>query len=78
MHAGCPVIASDRGSLPEVVGAAGLLQPPDDAAAWADALEIVLVDEATRAALAQAGREQARQFTWEKTAAATLALYRQP
>lgn len=76
MHAGCPVVASDRGSLPEVVGAAGILLPPDDEAAWAAALARALTDAPLRDALARAGRAQAARFSWEKTAAATLALYR--
>lgn len=76
MHAGCPVVASNRGSLPEVVGDAGLLLEPDDEAGWAIALERVLTDTATRATLSRAGRVQASQFTWERTAEATLALYR--
>lgn len=75
MHCGCPVIASDRGSLPEVVGEAGLLLPPDNPVAWAEALVRVLGDGALRAEMARAGRRQAETFSWEKTARATLALY---
>ena len=76
MHAGCPVVASNRGSLPEVVGEAGILLPPDDPAAWAEALARVLTDETTRDALRRAGRKQAGRFTWRRTAEAMLAIYR--
>ena len=76
MHAGCPVVASDRGSLPEVVGQAGVLLPPDDVDAWATTLAAVLSAGDLAAGLRRAGPEQARAFTWRKTAAATLALYR--
>lgn len=75
MHCGCPVVVSNRASLPEVVGPAGILLEPDDEAAWADALNRVLEDEDLRARLVTAGYQQAARFTWEKTAAATLRLY---
>ena len=75
LHAGCPVVASNRGSLPEVVGAAGLLLEPDDVDAWAEALWRVLTDDVLSDGLRRAGPEQAGQFTWERTARATLSLY---
>lgn len=76
LHAGCPVVASDRGSLPEVVGDAGLLLPPDDLDAWCDALWRVLTDADLADRLRRAGSQQAGHFSWRKTAEATLALYR--
>ncbi len=76
MRLGCPVVSSDRASLPEVVGDAGLLLPPDDEAAWVETLARVLRDDALRERLAAAGRRQADGFGWAKTAAATLAVYR--
>lgn len=75
MHCGCPVIASNRASLPEVVGAAGILLDPDDGPAWAAAMAQVLTDSQLRRKLVDAGYVQARQFTWQKTAAATLQVY---
>lgn len=77
MHCGCPVIASNRASLPEVVGSAGLLLEADDEQAWADAIYRVLSDESLRSELIPAGYEQARRFTWERTATATLQVYEQ-
>lgn len=76
MHAGCPVVASNRGSLPEVVGDAGVLVEANDIDGWASALATVLSDGDYRAALRAAGLEQAARFSWRRTAAATLALYR--
>lgn len=76
MHCGCPVVTSNRASLPEVVGEAGILLDPDDVDAWIDGLATALLDGERRAAMIATGREQARRFTWEKTAAATLRLYR--
>lgn len=77
LHAGCPVVASDRGSLPEVVGGAGVLLPPDDVDAWREALGQVLTDAELAKRLRLAGPAQAARFSWRKTAEATLALYRQ-
>jgi glycosyltransferase involved in cell wall biosynthesis len=76
MHAGCPVIASNRGSLVEVVGDAALLMDPDDTAGWTDAINRVLTDSGLANRLAKTGYLQAQKFTWAKTAEATLALYR--
>ena len=75
MACGTPVIASDRGSLPEVVGAGGILVAPDDvkglAAAMARLLSGVLRDALREKALVQAAR-----FNWRKTAGETRAVYR--
>ncbi|MFQ5401060.1 MAG: glycosyltransferase family 4 protein [Anaerolineae bacterium] len=79
MHCGCPVVASDRGSLPEVVGKAGvLLGPEDDVSAWASALARVINDGRFREDLVKRGFEQVKKFSWQKTAAATLQVYLAP
>jgi len=77
MALGVPVVCADAASLPEVVGDAALLFPAGDAAALAAALSRVLDDPALHERLSQAGRERAAQFTWERTAAATAAMYRE-
>jgi glycosyltransferase involved in cell wall biosynthesis len=69
MSAGIPVIVSDRGSLPEVVGHGGTILPPGDAAAWADAIGRVAHDTAWATAQATAALERARAFTWTAAAA---------
>jgi len=75
MHCGCPVIVSNRGSLPEVAGQAGLLLDPDDIVAWAEAMAQVLSSPDLRARMVAGGRIQAQKFSWQKTAAATLKIY---
>lgn len=75
MAAGAPVIGGSGSSLDEVVGDAGVLVPPRDAAALADALDALLSDDARRRALGEAARRRAAQFTWDATARATLAAY---
>jgi glycosyltransferase involved in cell wall biosynthesis len=77
MHSGCPVIASHRASLPEVVGSGGLLLDPDDQDSWSEAIVRVVNESELRAEMVAAGRAQATQFSWSKTAAMTLALYRE-
>jgi glycosyltransferase involved in cell wall biosynthesis len=76
MACGCPVVASDRASLPEVVGAAGLLVSPDDPAALASALVRVLTDVGLRTELRRRGLERAARFSWHQAAMETLAIYR--
>lgn len=77
MAAGTPVIASDIPALREVAGDAAVLVPPGDADAWAQALEGLLAEPTRRAALVEAGRHRASRYSWEATAAATLAVYRE-
>lgn len=74
MACGTPVIVSNTSSLPEVVGEAGVLLAPDDAAGWADALRMLLTDEARWQDLRARGLAQARLFSWEKAARETLAV----
>lgn len=75
MAAGTPVVVSDAGSLPEVVGDAGLRVAPADGAAWADALARVLADAGLADQLRAAGRARAAQYTCERQARGTLAAY---
>jgi alpha-1,3-rhamnosyl/mannosyltransferase len=67
MACGVPVVVSNRGSLPEVVGDAGVVSEPD-AEALEEALHDLLTDEARRAQLARAGLARCLAFTWNATA----------
>jgi glycosyltransferase involved in cell wall biosynthesis len=68
MAVGTPVIASNRGALPEVGGDAVMYVEPDDVEAMSFALtQCLLVPEGTRA-LKEAGLARAQEFTWEKVA----------
>lgn len=68
MCCGCPVIASDRASLPEVCGDAALYCDPDDPATLAAQLRRLLDSDALAAELRQAGRQRAAGFTWDRAA----------
>jgi glycosyltransferase involved in cell wall biosynthesis len=76
MASGTPVIASRAACLPEVLGDAGMLLDPDDVEAWTDAIVKVANDEHVRQRMRSAGRARAATFTWERTAQATLDVYR--
>jgi len=70
---GTPVVASAVGSLPEVVGDAGLFFDPKDGPGLDAALRRVVTDPALRADLARRGLERAGRFSWVRTAKLTLA-----
>lgn len=74
MACGTPVIVSNAGSLPEVVGEAGLLVDPLDVDALAGAMVRVLTDDVLRAELGERGLARSKQFSWEETACRTLSL----
>jgi glycosyltransferase involved in cell wall biosynthesis len=77
MACGTPVVTSNAGSLPEVVGKAGLMYPADDYKGFAEAMYAVLTNEGLRQRLVEDGLAWARKFTWEETAQKTLTLYEQ-
>jgi len=72
MSCGTPVLASTASSVPEVVGDAGILLDPNDAGAWADAVERIMQDGALREELSRKGLARAAQFTWERCARQTM------
>jgi glycosyltransferase involved in cell wall biosynthesis len=77
MACGIPVVTSDVSSLPEVVGEAGILVPPNDEEALSNAILLVWNDPDLRAQLSQQGRRRAANFTWQRTAQETLWVYQQ-
>jgi alpha-1,3-rhamnosyl/mannosyltransferase len=76
MACGCPVVASTRGSLPEVGGDAAVYAPPEDVEALAAQLLALLRDEGHRRLHVERGRVRAAGFTWRRTAERMLAVYR--
>ena len=74
MSLGCPVVASDRTSLPEVCGTAALYADPEEADAWTASFRRLRCEEGLRHALVKAGREQAMRFSWNASARLYLEL----
>ena len=77
MAQGVPVVASNRASIPEVIGPAGISVDPDDLDAVAAALSDVLADSAGRVQIAARSRDWAGRFSWRETAVQTLAVLEQ-
>jgi starch synthase len=78
MACGCAVVASAVGGIPEVVadGDTGLLVPPGDETALADAVNALIRDPGRAAAMGERGRQRAiAEFSWETVAALTARLY---
>jgi glycosyltransferase involved in cell wall biosynthesis len=72
MACGTPVLTSNRCSLPEIVGDAGLLVDPEDVEAIAEGIRTLVGDTTLAASLREKGFEKAGRFTWEKTAASVV------
>ncbi len=77
MACGTPVVASDRGALPEVIGDAGVLVDPTNVDALREAMYNLAVHTPLRAALRAAGLVRARAFSWRHAAEATVGVYRE-
>ena len=77
MACGAPVLTSSVTSLPEVAGDAALYVDPTSEDAILHGMEQLGTDETLRDRLRRAGLSRSARFTWERCAAATLALYRE-
>jgi glycosyltransferase involved in cell wall biosynthesis len=72
MQCGCPVIASNNSSIPEVAGDAALLFDANDYTELARLIDKLLQDENLRKSYIAKGFEQVKKFSWEKTVAQLL------
>jgi len=75
MTLGVPVVAADRGALPEVLGDAGLLVDPEDTDALAAAIARLVEDDGLASAAASKGVQRSSQFRWTRTARAVYQSY---
>jgi glycosyltransferase involved in cell wall biosynthesis/GT2 family glycosyltransferase len=78
MARGCPVISSDRASMPEICGEAALLASPAEPDGWLRHIRRLAAEPALRADLVARGRERVTLFSWAASAAGYLDLMKQP
>ncbi|NRB76826.1 MAG: glycosyltransferase family 4 protein [Verrucomicrobiales bacterium] len=76
MACGCPVISSDRGSLPEITGKAALLVNPNSARELESAMTRIATEASLRNDLTSLGVERSRCFDWNTAAEVTLKVFR--
>lgn len=76
MSVGVPVVSTEVGSIPEVLGDAADLVAPGDPDALAAALTHVLTDDDHRAELVRRGRERVGRYSWDAYAGGVIDLYR--
>jgi glycosyltransferase involved in cell wall biosynthesis len=72
---GCPVMASNSSSLPEIGGDAAIYFDPSDAASFTNAMDRLLSDDNLRMQLIIKGYDRLKQFSWEKTTGETKRVY---
>jgi glycosyltransferase involved in cell wall biosynthesis len=77
MGSGTPVVACEASSIPEVVGDAAFLVPPDDSRAMGGAILSFLTQRDHAGTIRNRGLARVREFSWRKTAEGTLNAYRQ-
>lgn len=75
MTLGVPVVAANRGALPEVLGDAGQLVDPEQPAEMAGAIARVVADSEYAAACTAKGLARAREFRWDRTARSVYDVY---
>lgn len=76
MASGCVILCSHAAAMPEIAGDGARFVEPLDHVAWANEMKLLLSDDGLRGALQAAAIERARLFSWDKTAAETLAVLR--
>lgn len=77
MSCGCPVVTSKEGSIPEVVGDAAYYVDAYSVESISSGLKKVVLDENLQNKLSKKGVEQARKFSWQKTANQTMEIYKE-
>ncbi|MFW8600183.1 glycosyltransferase family 4 protein [Desulfobacterota bacterium M19] len=75
LSCGTPVVASNRGGIPEVVENCGLLKDPDDVAGLTASCLRILTDSCFKTNLIKCGLEHVKKFTWQKCVESTIKVY---
>lgn len=77
MALGVAVVASQRSSIPEIVGEAGVLLDPSSETEWVKSILEILKNQKLKNQYITLGRERAKQFSWRSTAKQTIGVYNQ-
>jgi len=75
MAGGCPVVSSNKSSLPEILGEAAIYFNPEDEGEMIKQIEKIIEDKNLRQELVKRGYEQVKKYSWEKCAQETLGVY---
>ena len=75
MACGTPVLGSDKTSVPEIIGDAGMITNPDDVEEFAHKLYILVSDKAKRDEYISKGIQRSSAFSWDRTAEETLKVF---
>jgi len=77
MAFGCPVVSSDKASMPEILGDAALFFNPEDEKDFENKLDAILENENLRKELIQKGYAQIKKYSWDDCVKKTLEIYRE-
>lgn len=72
---GCPVIASNVASIPEIAGEAALLFSPDNIEELSKCLKVIINENKTRNDFIEKGKKRSKAFNWDNTASETVKIY---
>lgn len=72
---GCPVVASDRGAMPEVAGGGALHCEARDPSGFANAIQSVITDKKTRQTLVETGYKNIKKYSWSLSAQAMIKFF---
>lgn len=75
MACGCPVLASNAGSVPEVGGQAALYFSPNNTDSLVKAIEKIMKDKGFKEKLKEKGLKRIKDFSWEKCAQETIKVF---
>ncbi len=76
MTFGCPVVSSNKASLPEVLGKAALYFNPEDKKEMQERIEQIIKDKNLRKELVKKGYEQIKKYNWLRCAEQTIEIYK--
>ena len=76
MTYGCPVVSSNRTSMPEILGPAALYFNPDNAPEMQAMMTRIITEDDLRQSLINKGYSQVKKYSWNKCAMGTLAIYK--